>query len=118
MNATMLISELFRAILRRLALLLAILAAGLLALAWMSKAEALAHDIYGGWHNKLGQDCCQGMHCRVYPAANVHFAPGGYLLDDGVFVPFADVLGSPDEDYHRCDLAGQKARCFAVPGSG
>lgn len=75
-----------------------------------------AHDVYSEWKDKHGQPCCGGNDCKVYPADKVHIVQTGFLLADGVLVRFDEAIGSPDENYHRCDYKMHKARCFAVPG--
>jgi hypothetical protein len=82
-------------------------------------APAAAHDIYSTWRNREGTPCCGGKDCAPYPAEKVKEVSGGWQLEDGVFVPYADALPSPDNQYHRCDGPPYlKARCFAVPANG
>lgn len=76
---------------------------------------ANAHGPYTGMETTDGFLCCNDHECAPYPAEKVQEVPGGYLLEDGVFVPLSRVKASFDHQFHRCDWQEQKARCFLAP---
>lgn len=87
----------------------AILAIGLVALL-LGSTQLAAHSWYDPW-------CCNERDCQPYPHENVTVTDAGYLLHDGMLVPFDEARTSQDGDYHRCVLAGQH-RCFYAPPVG
>lgn len=81
-----------------------------------------AHMAETGWRYPI--ECCSKKDCKVYPAQNVKPGPDGWILHDGVVVPFDKVEPSPDGFFHRCDSSmglikrwDNGNHCFFVPGA-
>jgi hypothetical protein len=66
---------------------------------------ALAHEWYP-------PSCCSDRDCAPYPATNVRETPNGFLLHDGVLVPYAKTQASPDGQFHRCSRPDGSVICF------
>jgi hypothetical protein len=66
-------------------------------------------------------NCCKhgdGGDCIFYPVEGVKLVDGGYLLQDGEFIPEREATVSPDENYYRCQHAGKVSHCFFAPARG
>jgi hypothetical protein len=56
--------------------------------------------------------------CKLYPEKGVQYVNGGYLLQDGEFIPEREATVSPDENFYRCKYDGQISHCFFAPAKG
>jgi hypothetical protein len=56
--------------------------------------------------------------CQLFPEEGVQYVNGGYLLKDGEFIPEREATVSPDENFYRCQHAGQVSHCFFAPAKG
>lgn len=62
--------------------------------------------------------CCTPEDCGVYPAEKVRVVPGGFIVEEGEFIPHSEGKPSVDENYWRCVAPDKKTRCFFFPNVG
>lgn len=89
-----------------------------LAYALLAGRPVVAHEWFADhrYTTADGAHCCNGRDCRPYEAAKVSLAPSGYVLHDGVTVPFAQAHQSQDDKFWRCDWGGRFRCLFVVVG--
>lgn len=75
-------------------------------------------------HSWYPWECCSDRDCAPVPAGKVKEVFGGWLLEDGTFIAYAEARVSPDKDFHVCrrqDGKGplirldKKPACFWAP---
>lgn len=69
-------------------------------------------------HSWYPPECCSGKDCWPIPTASVTKVPGGYVLDNGEFIPESKAREGRDENYHICRYPFPTVICFFKPFSG
>ncbi len=75
--------------------------------AWVN--GALAHSWYP-------RECCSDRDCYPVPVERVKTVPGGWLIEDGTFVPYSKARPSPDGQYHICRREDGKGQLIELEG--
>ena len=83
-------------------------------------SPAWPHDFWisrGGLRNATGEWCCGEFDCK-----ELNYTPravsGGYVLDDGSFVPMHEVMPLSPEGWVICHRPDGSRRCVFAPPSG
>lgn len=73
---------------------------------------ARAHDWYP-WECCHAQDCAPMGEAMQEPLPKP--APGGWLLDDGMLIPYSQARTSPDGKFHICRRNGERSGALIAP---